>query len=159
MFYNVSHNIKQIDSFCADEIQGGTFQWYPTCLNGNQTLKGNYLPVVDQFINPVADHPRFKHMCKFIYEFCPADTGGVSYLYAAMARSLKEARFQFAAQFAYIPINVAYSNFRWQTHFLNLVYAPNRGLGMMVANEVFHCVPLGKSYGRFPPTTRLTCSG
>ena len=150
LFYNISHNINQIDKFCADDIQGGTSQWYPTCLNGNHTLKGNHLPTVDQFVNPFSDHPRFKNMAKIIYELSPADTGDASYMFAAMARSLKEAGFQFAAQFAYIPMNVAYSNFRWQTHFLNLAYVPKRGIGMMVAKEAFHHVPLGKSYGRYP---------
>ena len=150
IFYNVSHNIGQIDSFCADEIEGGTFQWYPICLNGNQDLKGNYLPAVDKFINPFADHPRFQNMAKLAYEIDAADVGRSSFIYPAMARSLREAGFQVAAQFAYIPMNVAYSNFRWTTHFLNLAYAPNKAIGVMIAKEAFHHVPMGESYGRYP---------
>jgi hypothetical protein len=153
IFYNVSHNIDQIDNFCAADIVGGTFQWYPTGLVANHDQKGNILPNVDQYIVPFADHPRFKNMAKISYELSPADVARSSHLYPVMARSFRESGFQFAAQFAYSPMATAYANVRWQTHYVSLPYAPKKSMGMAIATEVFHRVPLGKSYGRYPENT------
>ena len=153
IFYNVSHNINLIDEFCAADIQGGTFQWYPTGLVANHDQMGNMLPNVDRYPIPFADHPRFKNMAKAVYELSPADVGASSHLYPVMARSFREAGVQFAAQFAYDPMAIAYANTDYCTHYLNLPYAPKKSMGMLLASEVFHRVPLGKSYGRYPDNT------
>jgi hypothetical protein len=153
IFYNVSHNIDQIDNFSAADIQGGTFQWYPTGLVANHDQKGNMLPNVDSYPIPFADHSRFRNMAKVSYEFSPADVGASSHIYPVMARSFREAGFQFASQFAYDPMYMAYANTDHQTHYLSLPFAPKKSMGMMIASEVFHRVPLGKSYGRYPDNT------
>jgi len=150
IFYNMSHNIDQIDNFCAAAVQGGTFQWYPTGLVANHDQKGNFLPNVDIYPIPFEGNPLFKNKARASYEFSPADVGASSHLYPAMARSFREAGFQFAAQFAYDPMYMAYANTDYQTHYLSLPYAPGKAMGMMIACEVFHRLPLGKSYGRYP---------
>jgi hypothetical protein len=153
IFYNVSHNIDQIDNFGAADIQGGTFQWYPTGLTAGYDQKGNMLPNVDQYPIPFDDHARFKNMAKAVYEFSPADVGASSHIYPVMARSFREAGFQFAAQFAYDPMGIAYANTDYVTHYVSLPFAPKKSMGMMLASEVFHRIPLGKSYGRYPDNT------
>ena len=153
IFYNVSHNIEQIDKFCAADIQGGTFQWYPTGLYSNHDHKGNMLPNIDEFIIPFADNPGWQNKAKISYEFSPSDVASSSYMYPVMARSFREAGFQFAAQFAYSPMNVGFANIEYRAHYLSLPWAPHKSMGMVVANEVFHRVPLGKSYGRYPNNT------
>jgi hypothetical protein len=155
LFYNMSHNIEQIDNFCNANIQGGTFQWYPTDLVSHHDQKGNFLPAVDNYIIPFKDHPKFRKLAKVVYEFCPSDVGHSAHLYAAMARSLREAGFQFAAQFSYDPMYLANTNYYAETHYLNLAYTPQIAMGMKIASEVFHRVPLGKNYGRFPDNTNF----
>jgi len=153
IFYNVTHNIDQIDNFCADDIVGGTFQWYPTGLVADHDQKGNMLPNVDQYPIPFDEHPKFRNMARVVYELSPADVGTSSHLYPAMARSFREAGVQFAAQFAYDPMHVADVNLEYKTHFVSLPYAPKRSMGMVIASEVFHRVPLRKSFGRYPDNT------
>lgn len=150
VFYNVSHNINLIDEFSAGDIQGGTFQWYPTGLVARHDQKGNLLPNVDRYTIPFADHPRFSNMSKVVYEFSPADVARSSHLYPVMARSFREAGMQFAAQFAYDPMHMAYANTDYASHYLNLPFAPRNSMGMMIASEAFHRIPLGKSYGHYP---------
>ncbi|NOR33317.1 MAG: hypothetical protein GQ579_01415, partial [Bacteroidales bacterium] len=151
IFYNVvSFNIDQIDNFfSAADIQGGTLQWYPTGWAGHDQ-KGNMLPNVERYLIPFADHSRFRNMSKAVYEFDIADVGVSSYIYPAMARSFREAGVPFAAQFAYDPMYMAYANTDYYTHYHNLAYTPKKSMGMLLASEVFHRVPLGKSYGRYP---------
>ena len=149
VFYNVSERPEFIEAYCKADIQGCTFQWYPTGLVSNWELKGNLLPNVDQYQIPFADNKHFKNKARMIYEFDPSDTRQFC-LYPAMARSFREAKFQFAAQFAYDPLYIAYANTEYQTHYMNLAFSPGKALSMMIASEVFHAVPNGKSYGRFP---------
>jgi len=153
IFYNVSHNIEQIDKFCAADIQGGTFQWYPTGLYSNHDQKGNMLPNIDKFHIPFANNPNWKNKAKISYEFSPSDVANSAYMYPVMARSFREAGFQFAAQFAYSPMNVGFANIEYRAHYLSLPWAPKKSMGMVLAKEVFHNVPLGKSYGRYPDNT------
>ncbi|HDS06146.1 MAG TPA: membrane or secreted protein, partial [Bacteroides sp.] len=150
IFYNVSHNINQIDNFCAAQIQGGTFQWYPTGLVSGHDIKGNMLPNVDEYLIPFDNHPRFKNMARAVYEFSPADVGASGHIYPVMARSFREKGFQIAAQFAYDPAAMGHANTDYQTHYLSLPFAPKKAMGMMIASEVFHRIPLRKSFGRYP---------
>jgi len=136
-------------------LQGGTFQWYPSGLTCNHDLKGNLLPNVDQYHIPFADKLKAGKYPKFVYEFSPSDIGKSATMYVAMARSFREAGFQFAAQFAYDPLHAAYCNIEYRTHFLNLAYTPEKAIGMMIASEAFHAVPLNKSYGRFPKNNQF----
>lgn len=148
LFYNMTTAAAHIDRILPTQVQGGTFQWYPTGLTSNHDQKSNLLPNVDQYEIPFAD--QLSAMPKFVYEFSPADVVQSGPLYPAMARSFREAGFQFAAQFAYDPMHAAYCNVEYRTHFLNLAYSPKKAIGLMIANEAFHAIPRGKSYGRYP---------
>ncbi|MDZ8117208.1 hypothetical protein [Pontiella agarivorans] len=154
LFYNMTTSAMHIDEILKGKIDGGTFQWYPTGLTSNHDLKGNMLPNVDRYVIPFADRldGRF---AKFGYEFSPADVGASSHLYPAMARSFREAGFQFAAHFAYDPMHAAYCNVAYRTHFLNLAYTPKKAIGMLIAAEAFHAVPRNRGYGRYPHNNRF----
>lgn len=149
VFYNISHSIHLADAYFESKIQGGTFQWYPTGLGFGRELKGNFLPNVDRYEIPFANHPGFKRSAKIVYEFDAADIGR-SYIYPAMARSFRTAGMQIATHFAYDPTFMAPYNTEYGTHYMNLAYAPQKALSLMIASEVFHRVPLYKEYGSYP---------
>ncbi len=150
ILYNMSTCASFIDKVLETKVQGGCLQWYPTGLTSNFDVKGNYLPFVDKYELPFAEELRKRNMPKVIYEFSPADVSQSGALYPAMARSFKEAGFQFVAKFAYDPLHAAYCNVEYKTHFLNMVYTPEKSMGMMIAAEAFREMPLYKSYGRYP---------
>ena len=152
ILYNISHGINYIDAYFDAGIQGGTFQWYPTGLGFQKELQGNFLPNVDEYKIPFAENPRFKKSVKVVYEFDAADVGR-SYIYPAMARSFRTAGIQWATHFAYDPTYLAYANTEYNTHYMNLVYAPQKALALKIAGEVFHKVPVYKDYGKYPQNT------
>lgn len=154
IFYNVSHGINYAETYAASKIQGGTFQWYPTGLGSQHELGGNLLPNVDLYAVPFTGSPAWKKLAKVVYEFDAADVGR-SYIYPAMARSFREAGMQVASHFAYDPTYMADVNTEYGTHYMNLVYAPQKALSLKLASEVFHRVPMNKSYGRYPANTRF----
>lgn len=149
IFYNISHGIQRFDAYAESDIDGGTFQWYPTGLGAGHELRGNFLPNVDQYTIPYAADHRFKKMAKIVYEFDAADIGR-SYIYPAMARSFREAGIQWATHFAYDPTFMAHANTEYNTHYMNLVYAPQKALSLKIASEVFHRVPLYTKHGIYP---------
>ena len=75
-----------------------------------------------------------------VYEFDAADVGK-SYIYPAIARSFRTAGIQIATHFAYDPTYLAYSNTEYNTHYMNLVYTPQKALSLMISSEVFHEIP------------------
>ena len=153
IFYNISESPAYADAVAAAPIEGVSFQWYPTGLVANRSLKGNYLPNVDQYRIPFGDTiATYRNKARMVYEF---DAGDVleSYMYPAMARSFRTAGFQWATQFAYDPLATAYGNTEYQTHFLNLAYTPAKAISLLIAGKVFQQVPRGKSYGTFPADT------
>lgn len=152
LFYNISHRINLEPAYFNAGISGGTFQWYPTGLGFKQELQGNLLPNVDDYPIPFAQDAGFKKIAKLVYEFDAADVGR-SYIYPAMARSFRSAGIQWATHFAYDPTYTAWANTEYDTHFMNLVYAPQKALGLMIAGEVFHRVPLYKNYEAYPADT------
>lgn len=152
IFYNISHSIHLVDAYFNGDIQGGTFQWYPTGLGAGHELGGNFLPNVDSYKIPFADHPKFRKAAKLVYEFDAADVGR-SYIYPAMARSFRSAGIQVATHFAYDPTYMADVNTEYGTHYMNLVYAPQKALSLMISSEVFHQVPMYADYGKFPDNT------
>ncbi len=152
IFYNMSHSIYLAKGYFDANIQGGTFQWYPTNLVAGHQLQGNFLPNVDRYTFPFADSSRFNKMAKIVYEFDPADIGA-SYMYPAMARSFREAGLQLAAQFAYDAAYMAPYNTEYGTHYMSLPYAPQKALSLKIASEVFHEIPLYKSFGKYPNNT------
>ncbi|HMD61282.1 MAG TPA: hypothetical protein VKG78_07605, partial [Opitutaceae bacterium] len=152
IFYNMSHGIPVHQAYLDAAVQGGTFQWYPSNLVANHEQRGNFLPYVDDYPIPFAGEARFRTKAKIFYEFDSADIGR-SYIYPAMARSFRKAGAQFATQFAYDPMYIAGANTEYQTHYLNLAYAPQKALSMMVAAEAFRRVPLYRDYGQYPGNT------
>lgn len=152
IFYNISHSIHLADAYFNADIQGGTFQWYPTGLGSRHELGGNILPHVEKYTIPFANNPKFKSMAKIVYEFDAADVGR-SYIYPAMARSFREAGMQVANHFAYDPTFMAQFNTEYGTHYMNLVYAPQKALSLKISSEVFHAIPMNKSYGSYPANT------
>jgi hypothetical protein len=112
-------------------------------------VQGNFLPHVDRYSIPYDTIPEYKTKSKMVYEFDAADVLR-SYMYPAIARSFRGAGFQWATQFAYDPMALAYANTEYQTHYLNLAYTPSKAISMMIASEVFHKVPRLKNYGSYP---------
>ena len=152
IFYNMSHGMPVFQAYLDSNVQGGTFQWYPSNLVANHEQWGNFLPYVDDYPIPFAGAEKFRTKAKMFYEFDSADIGR-SYMYPAMARSFRKAGAQFATQFAYDPLYIAGANTEYQTHYLNLAYAPQKALSMKVAGEAFRRVPLFKDYGPYPGNT------
>jgi hypothetical protein len=152
VFYNISHSINLTDAYFASAMQGGTFQWYPTGLGAGHELGGNFLPNVDRYQIPFANDPGFKKRAKMVYEFDAADVGR-SYIYPAMARSFREAGMQVASHFAYDPTFMADVNTEYGTHYMNLAYAPQKALSLMIAAAVFHEIPMYQNFGRYPQNT------
>ncbi|GAA4201431.1 hypothetical protein GCM10022289_14760 [Pedobacter jeongneungensis] len=137
IFYNISESPWYADAIVKANVQGHTFQWYPTGLVAGHTLQGNYLPNVAKYKIPFDTIPAFKNRAKAVYEF---DAGDVMapVMYPAMARSFRAAGFQWATQFAYDPMATAYANTEYQTHYLNLAYTPSKAISMLIASKVFH---------------------
>jgi hypothetical protein len=156
IFYNISENFtdEHGHAVCAAEIEGVSHQWYPTGLVRNGAVGGNMLPNVDRYTIPYADFPECRNKARMVYEFDAADVAG-SYMYPAMARAFRGAGFQFATQFAYDPLAIAYANTEYQTHFLNLVYTPQKAISFLIAGEVFRRTPRGASYGTYPESERF----
>jgi len=142
IFYNISHNTYLGDAYFDADIQGGTFQWYPTNLVANHQINGNFLPHVQEYTTPYANNPKFKKLAKIVYEFDPADVG-TNIMYPAMALSFRKAGFQLATEFAYDAMVSAPVNTNYGTHFMNLAYAPHKAISLKIASAVFHNQPMG----------------
>ncbi|HEX8505648.1 MAG TPA: membrane or secreted protein, partial [Hymenobacter sp.] len=67
-----------------------------------------------------------------------------------MARSFREAGFQWATQFAYDPMAIAYANTEYQTHYLNLAYTPAKAISTLIAGKVFRTMKRGQQFRRYP---------
>ena len=156
IFYNISQNYSDEHgrAVCAATIEGVSHQWYPTGLVRNSAIGGNMLPNVDRYTIPYADFPECRDKARMVYEFDAADVGG-SYMYPAMARAFRGAGFQWATQFAYDPLAIAYANTEYQTHFLNLVYTPRKAISFMIGGAAFKELPRGVSYGTYPESERF----
>ncbi|GHA76159.1 cellulase family glycosylhydrolase [Pontibacter akesuensis] len=149
IFYNISESPTYADAVAKANIDGVSFQWYPTGLVANRTLQGNYLPHVDEYRIPFDTIPAYAGKARMVYEF---DAGDILHpiMYPAMARSFRQAGFQWATQFAYDPLATAYGNTEYQTHYLNLAYTPAKAISLMIASEAFQRLPRGKDYGTYP---------
>ncbi|HBK82340.1 MAG TPA: membrane or secreted protein, partial [Flavobacterium sp.] len=154
IFYNVSEKSKLIDAYLKANIDGCTFQWYPTGLVQNNIMPINFLPNVDKYTIPFQDKKAFQNKARIIYEFDPGDTN-LSTLYPAMARSFRLSKFQFAAQFAYDAIDLAHNNTEYQTHYLNLAYTPSKAISLKIASQVFQEVNSNDNFGNYPENTKF----
>jgi len=149
IFYNVSHSIALEEAYFNADIQGGTFQWYPTGLGFGKELEGNLLPNVNAYDIPFDDVIKKNHAAKIVYEFDSADVLK-NYTYPAMARSFREAGIQLATQFAYDPTFMAFANTEYDTHYMNLAYTPQKALALAIASRIFHHIPMGTDFGTYP---------
>ena len=149
VFYNISENPDVYAATLNAKVDGLTYQWYPQGLVSGHALRGNFLPYVDQYPIPYRSDPRFASKAKMVYEFESADIIQ-PVMYPFMARSFREAGFQWATQFAYDPLALAYANTEYQTHYLNLAYTPAKALSLLIAGKVFRNVKRGQSFGRYP---------
>ena len=131
---------------------GSTFSWYPTGLVSGHALHSNFLPRVQDF--PSMRSPALGGKAIGVYEFDAADVGE-GYMYPAMARSFRTGGAQFAAQFQYDSLPLARFNAGWQTHYLNLVYTPQKALSFLIASDAFHHLPRLKGYGSYPESSRF----
>jgi hypothetical protein len=149
LYYNIAQNPFYADAVAKANIDGVSFQWYPTGLVANQEVKGNFLPNVDHYTIPFDTIPEYRNKSKMVYEFDAADVLQ-SCMYPAIARSFREAGFQWATQFAYDPTALAYANTEYQTHYLNLLYTPSKAVSLLIASKAFHQLPRLKSFGSYP---------
>lgn len=149
ILYNISHSTHLAEAYFDADIQGGTFQWYPTGLGFQKELEGNLLPNVNDYNIPFDDVVTKNKGAKIVYEFDAADVFK-SYMYPVMARSFREAGIQLATHFAYDPTYMAFANTEYNTHYMNLAYTPKKALALKIASKVFHEVPLNKDFGIYP---------
>lgn len=150
VFYNIAQGPFYGDAVVASVVDGYSFQWYPSGLVAGRTLKGNFLPHVDRYNVPFDDTiPAFNKKPLMVYEFDAADIAQ-PIMYPAMAKAFRGAGFQWATQFAYDPLAIAYGNTEYQTHYLNLAYTPSKAISMLIAGDVFRTIPLRKDYGVYP---------
>ena len=152
IFYNMSHAVHFMDDYFKGDVQGGTFQWYPTGLGYQRELSGNLLPNVNDYNMPFEETFEKYNGAKLVYEFDAADVGR-SYIYPAMARSFRTAGIQIGTHFAYDPTYMAYANTEYNTHYMNLNYTPQKALSLKICSEVFHEIPMNSEFGIYPQNT------
>ncbi|MBQ5453278.1 MAG: hypothetical protein IIT56_09820 [Bacteroidales bacterium] len=152
IFYNVSHNKDFVSAYFQTEIDGGTYQWYPTGLVSGGELSFNYLPYIDEYRIDFQDVDGFKNKAKIIYEFDPGDILD-TYLYPAVIRSFRSAGFQWITHFAYDATFLACYNTDYQTHYMNLLYSPGKAIGLKIGCEVAKTVPMYAKIQPYPDDT------
>ncbi|RSK29529.1 cellulase family glycosylhydrolase [Hymenobacter metallilatus] len=149
IFYNLAESPAVANAILGSPVQGFTFQWYPSALVNGHTLRGNLLPLVQQYPIPYAQDPRFAGKPRLVYEFESADILQ-PVMYPLMARSFRSAGFQWATQFAYDPLTLAYANTEYQTHYLNLTYTPAKAISLLIAGKVFRRVKRNQPFATYP---------
>lgn len=149
IFYNVTHSVHLTETYAEADIDGGTFQWYPTGLGFGKELEGNLLPNVNDYEIPFDEMWLENDLAKLVYEFDAADVMK-SYIYPAMARSFRQAGIQIGTHFAYDPTYMAPANTEYNTHYMNLAYTPQKALALMISGEVFHQLPMYADLGGYP---------
>ncbi len=154
IFYNMSHGVHFVQDYFDGGAEGGTFQWYPTGLSYQSELPGNVLPNVNDYKIPFDEVIKKNKGAKLVYEFDVADVGR-SYPYPALARSFRTAGIQIATHFAYDPTFLAPYNTEYNTHYMNLVYTPQKALALKICSEIFHDIDLYSNFGTYPENTKF----
>ena len=149
IFYNMSHAVHLAEAYFKGNVQGGTFQWYPTGLGYQRELTGNLLPNVNDYNIPFDETIKKYKGAKMVYEFDAADVGR-SYIYPAMARSFRTAGIQIGTHFAYDPTYLAPYNTEYNTHYMNLAYTPKKALSLKICSEIFHEISMDSKFGNYP---------
>ena len=127
---------------------------YATGLRASHALVGSQLGRV--WKSSLKADPRLDGKAKIIYEFDAADVPG-AYMYPAMARLFRSEGVQSATQFQYDPTPIADDNVSYKTHYLNLVYTPEKAMSFAIAAEAFRRLPRGAAFSdscdemSFPP--------
>ncbi|WP_052695400.1 hypothetical protein [Hymenobacter sp. AT01-02] len=149
IFYNIAESPVVANAILDSPVDGFTFQWYPSGLVNGHSLRGNPLPFVDQYPTPYRQDPRFTRKPHLVYEF---ESGDIlqPLMYPVMARSFRSAGFQWATQFAYDPLALAFANTEYQTHYLNLAYTPAKALSLLIAGRVFRQTSRGQQFPAYP---------
>lgn len=145
LFYNTSEqgNWPEFASaLCQTPIDGVSYQWYPTGLLHMSERHGNWLGSVARYSEPFAALDGCTSKARMVYEFDAADVAA-PVMYPAMARSFRQAGFQWATQFAYDSAELADSNAEYNTHHLNLLYTPSKAISLLIAGQVFSELPRG----------------
>ncbi len=150
LFYNYSQDKKIGPALKGSEVQGASFGWYPSGLVSGVTQTGNYLRTADDY-PPMLDSG-ISNMPRIVYEFDTPDMYN-GYMYPAIARTFRSVGTQFAAMFSYDMLATAPYNLGWQTHFLNMVYSPNKAVSAIIAGEVMKNLPMWQTYGDYPDNT------
>ncbi|QUN07260.1 hypothetical protein KDN34_07510 [Shewanella yunxiaonensis] len=157
LFYNISEQGNDqafAHALCNSSVDGVAYQWYPTGLVKNSALHSNMLPAVAHYTDPFKQISACQHKAKMVYEFDAADVTR-SVMYPAMARSFREAGFQWATQFAYDSAALAQTNAEYNTHYLNLLYTPAKAISFMIAATEFRQLPLGYHAKEYPASNRF----
>jgi hypothetical protein len=158
LFYNISEqgdNQAYAKALCDSKIDGVAYQWYPTGLGKKSKIFANMLPMVARYKTPFSTIDSCANKAKMIYEFDAADVES-SVMYPAMARSFREAGFQWATQFSYDPASIAQSNSEYNTHYLNLLYTPNKALSLMIAAQTFRQLPRAYTSAPYPENNEFS---
>jgi len=150
LFHNVTQDMLIAPAVKSSKVDGVSFAWYPTGLVSGRNLKENYLIDVDDF-TPMHS-AELAGMPRIVYEFDEPDSY-TPYMYPAMVRAFRGVGAQFAAMFSYDMLATAPYNLGWQTHFLNMVYSPQKAAGAIIAAEAMKQLPLYKNYGKYPENT------
>jgi hypothetical protein len=150
LFHNYSQDQRIGDAIKSSKVQGTTFAWYPTGLVSGYVLQGNFLRTVDEF--PPMLNQSIAELPRIVYEFDVPDTYN-GYMYPAMTRTYRSVGAQFASMFSYDMLTTAPYNLGWQTHFLNMVYTPNKAVSAIISAEVMRNLPRWETYGTYPENT------
>jgi hypothetical protein len=157
IFYNISeqgNKQKFAEAVCDTFIDGIGYQWYPTGIVRFSATQGNMLPTVQRYTDVFAGTGSCDKKARMVYEFDASDITG-SVMYPAMARSFREAGFQWATMFSYDPAVTAHTNAEYNTHYLNLLYTPNKAISFLIAGEVFRTMPLRHTTAPYPDNNRF----
>lgn len=157
LFYNIAeqgNNQQFAQALCNSNIDGIAYQWYPTGLLKYSAMNTNMLPAVSRYTDPFAGIEACAPKARMVYEFDAADVAH-TVMYPAMARSFKQAGFQWATQFAYDPAVIADTNSDYNTHFLNLLYTPGKAISLMIAGEEFRALPVDYQAADYPANNQF----
>ena len=152
IFYNISEQGDQQDfaaAVCETSIDGIGYQWYPAGIVRFASLAGNMLPAVQLYPDVFANTGNCKRKARMNYEFDAADIPS-PVMYPAMARSFREAGFQWATMFSYDPAVTAHTNAEYNTHYLNLLYTPEKAISFLISGEVFRRMPRYQTTPQYP---------
>lgn len=136
VFYNISESPSYGEAVLKANINGVSFQWYPTGLVAGSSLQGNFYPNMTHYHVPWQYHPAMKNKAKMVYEFDAGDLMS-NYAFPTMAASFKNAGMQWATHFAYDPLAMAPVNTEYQTHYVNLAYTPSKAISLLIAAKFF----------------------